>query len=359
MSQNEQDRGGPPSGGDWPQPRLRALQVDELYKFAPTATGFSYFGALVTLGVLIESGDIGRGAVWFVWATAVTFFRILCIVSYRRRSPQSDPEAWGRLMVAANLLAGVQWGVLGTLLFPNGPAHLQAFTIMVIICFVAGSVTAYAAVKGAHEALSIPATVPTSIYVFFIQSGVHWYAGVMALFFCWAIVYYARKQNRYLEEGFKLQVERDDLITLTGMLNEKLERENRELAHRVAVRGASVESARERAGRLEALFERSPLPQIECDAAGNIMMCNPAAERFFGVRGEEMAGRPLAAFVAIPAAELEALASSSRAEILEAEAQVRNGVRVPCAATFTPLPQTEGRRPGFGVILTGITAPVA
>ena len=206
MSPNENDRGGPPAEGSWPQLRLRALQVDELYNFAPTATAFSYFGALLTLGVLIEIGDIGRGAVWFLWVTAVTFFRCTCIVAYRRRSPGSDPEAWGRLMVAANFLAGVQWGVLGTLLFPAGPAYLQLFTLMVIICFVAGSVTAYAAVKGAHEALSIPATVPTSIYLFFVQSGVHWYAGVMALFFSFAIVHYARRLHRRLEAGFELQI---------------------------------------------------------------------------------------------------------------------------------------------------------
>ena len=71
MSNEVQQHDAPPAGGPWPEPRLRALQVDELYKFAPTATGYSYFGALLTLGVLITAGDIGRGAVWFVWATAL------------------------------------------------------------------------------------------------------------------------------------------------------------------------------------------------------------------------------------------------------------------------------------------------
>ena len=142
MSDNEKTQDASLEGGRWPEPRLKALQVEQLYGFAPTATAFSYFGALLTLGVLIEIGDIGRGAVWFLWATAVTFFRSTCIVAYRRRPVDSDPDAWGRLMIAANFLAGVQWGVLGTLLFPEGTAYLQLFTLMVIICFVAGSVTA-------------------------------------------------------------------------------------------------------------------------------------------------------------------------------------------------------------------------
>jgi PAS domain S-box-containing protein len=358
MSQH-QEPDGPPAGGTWPEPRLRALQVDEIYKFAPTATAYSYFGALLTLGVLITTGEIGRGAVWFLWATAVTFFRCVCIVSYRRRSPESDPDAWGRLMVAANFLAGVQWGVLGTLLFPQTEPYLQLFTLMVIICFVAGSVTAYAAVKGAHEALSLPATVPTAIYLFFVQSGVHWYAGVMALFFCFTIVFYSRRLHRYLEENFKTQLERDDLLAMTALLNQKLERENRDLAHRVAVRGASVESARGRADRLESLFERSPLPQIECDSAGVVVTCNPAAERLFGLPHDELAGRPLSMLLAIPGSEIQQLAFAPHAETFGVEARAREGMRISCSASFTPLPETEGRLPGFGVVLTGIPVTIA
>ena len=354
MADNDKRKGDLPAGGRWPAPRLRALQVDELYRFAPTATAFSYFGALLTLGVLIETGDIGRGAVWFLWATAVTFFRSTCIVAYRRRGVDSDAEAWGRLMIAANFLAGVQWGVLGTLLFPDGSLYLQLFTLMVIICFVAGSVTAYASVKGAHEALSVPATVPTSIYLFFVQSGVHWYAGVMALFFCFAIVHYARKLHRHLEEGFKMQIERDDLLSLTGTLNEKLERENRELVHRVAVRGVSVESARERAERLEALFERSALPQIECDAAGVVLVANPAALRFFGLRLDEMAGRSLTTLLKIAPDEVRKLVDAPQSELFQVETRAGGGAALKCTASFTPLPATEGRRSGFSVVLTGI-----
>ena len=352
--------GLPAPARPWPEPRLRALQVEEIYRFAPTATGFSYFGALITLGILIASGDIGRGAVWFLWATAVTCFRCVCIVSYRRRNPESDPDAWGRLMVAANFLAGVQWGVLGTLLFPQQQGYLQLFTLMVIICFVAGSVTAYAAVRHAHEALSIPSTIPTTIYIFFIHEGPHFYAGLMGLFFCFAIVYYARKQHRFLEEGFRLQLERDDLLTLTSMLNQRLERENRELAHRVAVRGASVETARDRADRLEALFDRSPLPQIECDSNGAVVTCNPAAERLFGLPHDELVGRPLSMLLAIPGSEVKELAFATRAETFAVEARARQGMRLQCSASFTPLPPTgDGRRPGFGVILSGIPLTVA
>jgi PAS domain S-box-containing protein len=350
----------PESGraGSWPEPRLRALQVEELYRFAPMAAGFSYFGALLTLGVLVQTGDIGRGTVWFMWATAVTFFRFLVLVGYRRRAPDSNPESWARLAIAGNLLAGIQWGLLGTLLWPESGGNRQIFTIMVIACFVGGSVTAYSAVRGAHEALSIPATVPTAINLFFVQDGVQWFGGLTALFFCFAIVYYARKLNGHMTESLRLQIERDELLTLTGVLNEKLQRENRELAHRAAVRGMSVEAARERAGRLETLFENSPVAQIECDAAGNIITCNLAAERALGLRHEHLAGKPFASLLEGAGAERKAMAGAREALNIEVELRTRDGVTA-CTASFTPLPAPEGRRGGFAVMLFGLAVPAA
>ena len=345
----------PPTGGAWPEPRLRALQVEELYRFAPTAAGFSYFGALLTLGVLIETGDIGRGSVWFLWATAVTFFRFMLIVAYRRRLPGSDPNSWAQLVIAANFLAGVQWGILGTLLYPDVPGYRQLFTIMVITCFVGGSLTAYAAVRGAHEALSIPATIPTAINLFFVQGGIHWFAGTTAMFFCFAIVYYARKTNRVIEDRMRLEMERDGLLELTSLLNERLERENKELAHRAAVRGMSVESARERAGRLETLFEHSPLPQLECDSQGRVITVNLAAEKLFGKPHEELAGKPFASLLTGPYAASKAFAGAQEAISIEVEVLGRNGEAIACTASFTPVPAREGRPPGFGVILSGIT----
>jgi PAS domain-containing protein len=339
----------------WPSPRLLALEVAQIYGFATTAAGFSYVGALLTLGVLVETGDVLRGAVWFLFASLVTFVRAFLVIAYRRRSAAWGMETWARLMVFANLLAGIQWGLLGTVLFPQGPLYAQLFTLMVIICFVAGSVTAYAALKGAHEALSVPATVPTALYLFFVHDGVHWYAGVAALFFCFAIVHYSGKLHRHMRRTFELQVERDDLLALTQALNEKLSTEKLELAHRAAVRGASMESARDQARRLSALFERSPLPQLECDGAGRIVGSNAAAQRFFARTREELSGSPLDSLVTARGAPIPEIAAGGTFEV---EVKVR-GDTVECSASITPLAADEGQRGGFGVALVGVSVPAS
>jgi PAS domain S-box-containing protein len=349
-----QQDSAPPTGGRWPQPRVLELQVADLYRHAPTATGFSYFGAVLALGVMIQTGDAGRGTAWFLWATIVAAMRVFVIVAYRRRVAGSDPTPWATLMIACNFLAGLQWAALGTLLWVDEPVYRQLFTLMVITCFVGGSLPAYASVRGAHEALSIPATIPTGIYLFFVQDGLHWIPGVTALFFCFAIVFYARKLNTDIEERLKLQVERDVLLELTDLLNDKLTRENQDLAHRAAMRSISVEAARERAGRLETLFENSPLPQFECDAGGRIVTCNAAAERLFGQDHELLVGRPFASLLSGAYAESKALAGVREPANVEVELALQGG-GAHCTASFTPLPERPGRPAGFGVILTGVT----
>ncbi len=347
----------------WPEPRLRALQVDELYRNAAASAVYSYFGALLTFGVLVETGDFGRGALWLLWATAVTFFRAAIILLYRRREPGSNPQSWSRLVLTANFLAGLQWGVLGTILYPDGPAYAQVFTLMVIISFVAGSVTAYSSVPWGHHALSLPSTIPTSIYVFFVHDGPHWFAGITAVFFCLAIVYYSQRFYRHLERGFRLQLERDDLLALTAALNEKLARENEELAHRAAVRGASVETARERADRLEALVERSPVPHLECDSGGRIVTCNAAAEHLLGRSRRDLEGRPFASLVALAGAAawqaIEGANVAGDATVAPVPLELRGpqGSSLRCDASIVPLPAAQGLKPGFGVVLSPCPEP--
>ena len=338
---------------NWPEPRLRARQVAELYRFATPGAMFAYLGALLTLGVLVETGDVARGSIWFFYATVVTTFRVGVGVAYRRHGRGGDAARWARLAIAGNLAAGVQWAWLGTVLFPEVAGYRQLFTIMVITCFVGGSVAAYSSVRWAHEALSIPATVPTALYLFFVQDGAHWIAGVTALLFCIAIVFYARASYRVLERRFRLELERDDLLEVTDVLNAKLHRENRELAHRVAMRGLSAEGARDRAARLEALFERSPLPHLECDDEGIVLACNDAAERLLDMEASDIVSRPIAELIAwpeVPRTKDGGLVAGS----VETTARRRDGSVVPCVASFAPLPGPGDLAPGFAVVLSGV-----
>ena len=90
-----------------------------------------------------------------------------------------------------------------------------------------------------------------------------------------------------------------------------------------------------------------------------MVTCNPAAERLFGLPHDELVGRPLSMLLAIPGSEVQSLAYATRAETFAVEARARQGLKLQCSASFTPLSGSEDRRPGFGVILSGIPLTVA
>lgn len=347
---------GDASGSSRLEQEVRARQVEEVFRYAGTAAAFSYFGALLTFGVLADTGDFRRGAIWLFYATVVTCMRFAVVIAYQRRDPASPVDIWAQCVIGLNLMVGVQWGFLGTLLFPPDPGYRQLYTIMVITCFVAGSITVYSAIPWAHQALSLPATIPTAVFLFFVQGGVHAFAGIAAIFFCFAIVYYAVKLNHHLEQRFRLEIEHEELLRKVGGVAERLTVENRELAYRAAVRGASTENAREKAERMGALFLRSPLPMIECDAASIIIACNPATERLLGEREEDLHGRSLAMHVAPaghgrPEGTLpDPFMGGKDSATLQVDL-LAHGVRIArCAASFMQITASDGRRTGFGVV---------
>ena len=97
-------------------------QVDMLYRSAPPALAFSYFGTLMSLAVLHDIGDTQRGLFWFAFATWAMLFRGGLAWLYLEESLHLKAQTWARLMIFGNFLAGIQWALLGTWLFPTEPS---------------------------------------------------------------------------------------------------------------------------------------------------------------------------------------------------------------------------------------------
>jgi hypothetical protein len=185
---------------------VEALQVAELYRNLPVGAALAYFGALLCIAVFMADGLRGPQVAWLAYATFVTAVRLGIAWAYRNSASLQwnfDPAWWARLAIFGNLLAGIQWGLLGTWLFPVEPGYRQTFSIMVITCFVGGSITAYAPVRWAHPALSIPATVPATLYIFFVESGTHLMAGFTALFFITTVIYYALRETELVAQRLR------------------------------------------------------------------------------------------------------------------------------------------------------------
>jgi PAS domain S-box-containing protein len=123
--------------------------------------------------------------------------------------------------------------------------------------------------------------------------------------------------------------------------------------------GTSDEFADPRAW-LSAIVESSEDAIIGKDTAGLIRSWNPAAERLFGYRAEEIVGRPIAALA--PEDRLDELPGilarierGERVEHFETVRRRKNGSLVPVSLTISPVRDGHGRIVGASKIARDVT----
>lgn len=275
---------------------LYGMQVAELYRLAPFAAGSSFAGAALTYAVLIDTGESRAGLYWFSLFTCLTIYRCAALLLYER-AHGAHPAFWARLAIIGNLVAGVLWGALGSVLFPDSPSYRELFTVMVIACYVGGSVTTYAAVKWAHAALAVPTIVPAIVHLTLMRDGFHVYSAILATVFLVMVVGIANKLYAQTAERLRLIIEKGILVERMKGGMSTLAQENRNLAHRAAVRLKSARAAQGRASMLAAHFDQLPVPMIECDPELKILEWNDAARRLLGYPIETIRGRNLLGLV--------------------------------------------------------------
>jgi PAS domain S-box-containing protein len=270
---------------------IHARQVAEVFRFAPSAIAFSYFGSVITLIVFHDTGDFGRGLYWFSFATAVMLFRGALLWQYAQlRGRVREPGRWAQLLIVGNFLAGIQWGLLGTVLYPAEPGYRELFTVMVIISYVAGSIVAFTPIRWAHEALALPAALPAAIYIPFFHHEPHLFSGIMAIFFVFTVLFFAQKQHRAATQRLTYELENEALLARLNNTNSELGMKNRELKYRTEIVSRAQLEARRRANILASHVERTLLPVIECDRNFCVIEWNEAARITLGYSADEARG---------------------------------------------------------------------
>ncbi len=324
--------------------RLFQRQVEAFFQLAPSAMLFSYVGALISLAVVYKSDNSLAGLFWFAFATLVMLLRGAVLWQYwRQDDPLQYAKLWARMMVGVNFLAGVQWGLLGTVLFSSPDIYHELFITMVIICFVAGSIVPFAPIKWAHPALALPATIPTIIYVFFVRTGQQWLTGSMALFFVFTVLYFSYKQYRAVANRLSLELRNEALVAKLNDANSELGEQNNALKHRTAVVKRAQIEQRGRASILASHVEKTLLPVIECDAQFGIVSWNDAASQLLGYRVEEVCGQNLGELFFPPERQgnlpafVKKLFEDGQATIVDMPLVNRNLQRIPLRFYITPI----------------------
>ena len=339
--------------------RLLAKQVNELFVFAPAAVAFSFVGSIATVVVFYDTGELQKGLFWFLLATLVMFFRAVVALGYRHQStPVARPETWARLMIAGNFFAGIQWGLLGTVLFPAEHNYRELFTVLVLASYVAGSITAFSPVKWAHLALAVPASVPPAIYIFFMRDGMNWLGGGMALFLIFCVLYFSFKQHQIVVCRLKVELENEELLAQSLESNSTLSHSNNELKNRTQYEQRAKIQAMTRAELLGAHVSNTLLPIAECDRNLNVLEWNAAAEATLGYRHKDVRGQHLTSLL-LPAENqlagkpaIEKLVRENCATTIEMPLQTSRGLRIPMHLFFTPIQAADGIPGRIAVIMT-------
>lgn len=357
----------PPSGRPWDRipdfrRRLLAKQVDELFFFVPPAVAFSFIGSIATLVVFYDTGDFLKGLWWFVYATVVLFVRGVIGFGYRHQTkPVADPAWWARLMLIGNLLAGIQWGLVGTVLYPAEHNYRELFTVLVITSYVAGSITAFSPVKWVHLAMAIPASLPPAIYIFFIRDGANWLGGGMAMFFICCVLFFSSKQYHIVAARLIVELDNEELLKRSLESNRTLAHTNVELRSLSESEQRARREASHRMQLLSAHVARTLLPVAECDRHFNIVEWNAAAEAALGYRFKDVRGQRLTTLL-LPAerqaqgkAAIESLFREDRASTFDTLLQRRSGERLPARLFVTPMQVERGVPLRIGVIIIALS----
>ena len=341
------------------QRRLLDKQVNELFFFAPAAVAFSFVGSIATVAVFYDTGELQKGLFWFLFATLVMFFRAVVAFGYQHQAkPVARPQRWAQLMIAGNILAGIQWGLIGTVLFPAEHNYRELFTVLVLTSYVAGSITAFSPVKWAHLALAVPASLPPAIYIFFLRDGMNWLGGGMALFFIFCVLYFSFKQHAIVACRLRVELENEELLAQSLKTNTTLSQSNHELKNRTEFEQRASLEATARADLLATHVSRTLLPMAECDRNLNVLEWNAAAEATLGYRYKEVRGQHLVSLL-LPAENqvagkpaIEKLLGENRATSIEMPLQTSLGQRIPMHLFFTPIQAAAGIPVRIAVIMT-------
>ncbi len=340
--------------------RLLLKQVAELFFFTPAAISFSFIGSIVTVAVFYDTGELQKGLWWFVLATIVMFFRTVVTYAYRtQKKPVAHPEKWATLMIVGNIFAGIQWGLIGTLLFPAAHNYRELFTVLAITSYVAGSITAFSPVKWAHLAFAIPASIPPAIYIFFMRDGMNFLSGGMALFFIFCVLYFSHKQHQIVEHRLKVELKNEDLLARSLESNSSLSISHSELRFKTENERRALRESNSRVALLGTHVARTLVPIAECDRDSNVLEWNAAAESLFGVRFKELKGQPLTSLLptenyAENKLAIKKLLAENHATSVDTILRTSHGERIGMRLFFTPIQSDDGNPVRTAIIMTTV-----
>ena len=334
-------------------------QVRLLYRLSRPAYAGTLINAVIIVLALWNVTPLPWLAVWLALVTAVTTWRFALYKTYfaRELHPPEAP-AFANRFVAGAIAMGCLWGVLGSVLLPQGEIMHQFLIVFVVGGMVASALVVLTPIKPAFLGFMLPALLPLTITILLQGSQMHLFMGVLLLVFAAVMLGAFPIMHETHVASLRTGFENSELVARLSVANHEAAGSNRQMAEQIQQQKKIEEQLHQSTERVEALIEASPLAIIVQDERGIVKRWNPAAERMFGWTEQEAVGRIAPSIPADKQDEAarfrDAILRGEQFADVEAVRQRKNGSLISVSISASPLRNAAGTPNGMVVMIADI-----
>ncbi len=151
---------------------------------------------------------------WLIANNLVTLLRFGLVYAYRRAKPApSEAGLWHARFVAMTLLAGVVWGMMGTILLPPNRMDYEVFAVVCVIGTSAVGLFTLGSSRAAFLAMAVPVLLPAAIWIPLHGEGLSILLGFMVLAFLGITLINSSVGERNVLELLRLRFENARIAT--------------------------------------------------------------------------------------------------------------------------------------------------
>ncbi len=218
--------------GEIEQQRQKTLlekQVRHLFRQRLDIHGLTFGAAAVLVAVLWDAIAQRWAIPWLCAVAAAHLWQIGLISRWREESSRQTASQWSRQYVLSMFVAGIVWGQLGILLYPDTLQHraLVAVALCAVSAGIAGTV---AALRWGFPVFALPATLPFLVRSAFEGGELDLAVTLGTLVFLFATARLGLRLHEQLLQSERLRYDHEQLIeelydTNEGLMTQIEERE--------------------------------------------------------------------------------------------------------------------------------------
>ena len=220
---------------------FRFKQVELLYDQLRVGQAGSIASALFLVGVFWTITPHSILIIWFTLVLVISALRFYLIHRFERRSGETEQtEYWLGLFIAGTAASGLTWGMATIILIPDRSIAQISFVLLWIGGLSAGAVAAYSIIMRAFLAFTVPALLPSVVYLLVIGGKMETTIGAGTIMYFVFLSLNALRMHKTLMRELRLRFENTQLIGYLEKEKERVDRINDQLEMRVMERTAAL-----------------------------------------------------------------------------------------------------------------------